>query len=372
VLGVERVGVTDDFFELGGHSLLATQMVARLRRAVDGAGRPVSVMDAFKRRTIRELAALIERPERGPRRLLHELTPPLPPEARVRSHVCVPYRGGSAVVYQPLAHALPAGHSLWSIAIPAHDVGLDEDALPFDELAERCVQVILERVQGPLVLYGHCGVGGAIVIELARRLEAAGRELEAVYVAAMFPFARPKGLLAALAARLERLSGNRAHANWLKSMGVDMDELDPDHADRILRNMRHDTEAAEQHFTELLDRRVARLKAPIISAVGERDSITEYLVDRLRGRAQRLRGPGAAARCRSAGATRGSPTRRPARRGWGRRSRACRARGRWPGRPERSPPAPGHPGDAGPRPRHPRPPRPALPGSRRCSDQPAA
>src|SRR5690606_6722358 len=31
VLGVDRVGRSDDFFELGGHSLLATQLVSRIK-----------------------------------------------------------------------------------------------------------------------------------------------------------------------------------------------------------------------------------------------------------------------------------------------------------------------------------------------------
>ncbi|WP_254910232.1 hypothetical protein, partial [Micromonospora sp. NBS 11-29] len=133
---------------------------------------------------------------------------------------------------------MPAGHALWSLAIPGHDVGLTEDALPFDELTTRVADEILERVEGPLALYGHCGVGSAIVAEVARKVEAAGRDLDAVYIGAMFPFARPKGLFAATRNRLEQLRSNKHYASWLKSMGVDTDELDPEQADRIISNMR--------------------------------------------------------------------------------------------------------------------------------------
>ncbi|WP_406108780.1 amino acid adenylation domain-containing protein [Micromonospora globbae] len=281
VLGVPAVGIDDDFFDLGGHSMLATQVVAKIRKAEHG-GRAVGVMDLFQQRTIRELAAFMSGSagQEGPRRLLYELTKPIPAKQRVVSYVCVPYGGGSAIVYQPLADALPAGHALWSLAIPGHDVGLSEDAVPFDELTTRVAEEILERVEGPLVLYGHCGVGSAIVTEVARKVEAAGRELEALYIGAMFPFARPKGIFAALRTRMEKLRSNRHYASWLKSMGVDTDELDPEQADRIISNMRADSRASEEYFTGLLDRRVTKLRAPIVSVVGSEDPVTDYYTER--------------------------------------------------------------------------------------------
>ncbi|MGW5669986.1 amino acid adenylation domain-containing protein [Micromonospora sp. NPDC003776] len=281
VLGVATLGIDDDFFDLGGHSMLATQVVARIRKAELG-GRAVGVMDLFQQRTIRDLARYIsgDAVEEGPRRLLYELTKPIPAAQRVLSYVCVPYGGGSAIVYQPLADALPAGHALWSLAIPGHDVGLAEDALPFEELTRRVADEILERVEGPIALYGHCGVGSAIIAEVARKVEAAGRDLEAVYIGAMFPFARPKGLFARARNRLEQLKSNRHYASWLKSMGVDTDELDPEQADRIISNMRADSRASEEYFTGLLDRRAAKLRAPIISVVGSEDPVTDYYRER--------------------------------------------------------------------------------------------
>ena len=281
LIGVPTLGVDDDFFDLGGHSLLATQVVARLRRAL-GAG--VSVLDVFAHPTIRSLATLIDTPlaERGPRPLLHELT--RPSSGHTLSVVCVPYGGGSAVIYQPLADALPPGSSLYSLAIPGNDIGLDETALPFDELLTRASAEVLEKVTGPLVLYGHC-VGSAITIELARRLEAAGREVEAVYVGATFPFARPTGpVLSRLAkfARGDRLRGNRVYENWLRSMGVELATMEPAEADAIVRNMRNQANAAEDYFTDLFERQVRPLRAPVISVVGERDPETDFYRERYR------------------------------------------------------------------------------------------
>jgi len=281
VLGTDVQGIDEDFFDLGGHSMLATQVVARIRRA-NRNGRAVGVMDLFQHRTIRELAAFMEVPAEAeePRRLLYELTAPIPAGERTLTYVCIPYGGGSAIVYQPLADALPAGNALFSVAIPGHDVGLEETALPFDELTTRVAVEVAERIGGPLALYGHCGVGSAIVAEVARKLEAAGRELDAVYIGAMFPFARPKGPYAALRTSLERLRSNRHYASWLKSMGVDTDELDPEHANRIISNMRADSRASEEYFTRLLDQRAEKLRAPIVSVVGSEDPITDYFTER--------------------------------------------------------------------------------------------
>ncbi|MFD4562314.1 amino acid adenylation domain-containing protein, partial [Streptomyces sp. NPDC058469] len=57
VLGLARVGATDDFFELGGQSLLATQVVSRVRE-VFGAEIPLAAL--FDHPTVRALAALVE------------------------------------------------------------------------------------------------------------------------------------------------------------------------------------------------------------------------------------------------------------------------------------------------------------------------
>jgi amino acid adenylation domain-containing protein len=58
LLGVTRVGLTDNFFLLGGHSLLGTQLIARLR---DAFGVDLPLRTVFDRPTVAGLAGEVER-----------------------------------------------------------------------------------------------------------------------------------------------------------------------------------------------------------------------------------------------------------------------------------------------------------------------
>ncbi|MFE6855973.1 AMP-binding protein, partial [Streptomyces sp. NPDC057674] len=284
LLDLPRVGALDDFFELGGHSLLATQVVARMRRAFPDLATPVGVMDLFKYPTVRRLAALVSAPEgeRGPRRLLHLLTP----ERRevAASVVCAPYGGGSALIYKPLADAMPADWALHSIAVPGHELG--EEAMDIDEVARLCAEEIVANVTGPLVLYGHCGVGVRLTVEIARRVEAAGREIDAVHLGGIFPFARPKGRGAALAERFAELSArlrsDQGMINALAAAGLDVDEVDEEQLRLIVRNRRVGTQGAERYFGELYESEGGTITAPVIAVCGDRDPATEFYEERFR------------------------------------------------------------------------------------------
>ncbi|WP_113703492.1 MFS transporter, partial [Nonomuraea lactucae] len=287
LLGVPDIHVDDDFFELGGHSLVAIQAVARLRRLLAPVeGRSVGVMDLFKHSTVRALAELIEEPapagEDRSRELLHRLTRSRATPALTL--VCFPYGGGSALVYQPLADALPEECALYSMAFPGHDPGRpDEPAMPLEGVVDQCVTEILDGIPGPIALYGHCGIGGAVTAEVARRLEARGRDLEAVYIGAIFPFARPEGRIAGPLGRLlrtDRLRGDRAYENRMKAMGNDISGLDEEQVRFMVRNQRRDTLIAEESFTRMLSERDERLRAPVIAVVGEQDPATDYSIER--------------------------------------------------------------------------------------------
>ncbi|GGO17072.1 hypothetical protein GCM10010116_34480 [Microbispora rosea subsp. aerata] len=278
VLGVTGFGVDDDFFALGGDSFRAVRAV----REIDPALR---VIDLFTRPTIRELAAHLDSGAQAPAGLLHRLAGP---RTASRTLVCLPYGGGSAAAFRPLAAELARrspGTAVVAVELPGHDSARpDEAMLPIPDLADR-LTAELAAISGPIALYGHC-VGSAATMELALRLEEAGTPVAGVVVGGSFPDARLPGRLSAWWNRRfpsHRWSSDRAQRDFLRTLGA----VDDDFGDTgiMLRALRHDVEEAQAWFSRHLDSPAyeeRRLKVPLLCVIGERDRSTELYRERYR------------------------------------------------------------------------------------------
>ncbi|MFD0345686.1 alpha/beta fold hydrolase [Kitasatospora aburaviensis] len=277
VLVVDEIGAADDFFALGGDSFSAVHAVRLI-------GRGLSVIDLFQHPTVRELAVLLDAraggtADEGPRTLLHKLTRGNAPAGL--NVVCVPYGGGSPITFQPLADALPAGHRLYAVELPGHDPSRPDDELAeLDSLADRLTEQITERIDGPVLLYGHC-LGGALATALSR-LEAAGVDLRGVALGGTFPAARLPGRFAEWMAR--RLPGDRMLSNRSTSTTCAPWAASPTSTTRPSRTSWSgrcaDVRQAEEFYTRAYgDGRPAPIAAPIL-VVGEKDRATQLYEER--------------------------------------------------------------------------------------------
>ncbi len=173
VLGVERVGRDDDFFELGGHSLLAIQLFAAIKDEF-GISAPLSVL--FEAPTLVDLASRIIDP-------VPDQEPP--PVVTIRSGAagpplfCMPPAGGNVMVYEPMARAFAGERSVLGVQARGVD-GVASPLRTIEEMAAYCEEAILAvEPEGPYLLAGY-SMGGLVAFETARRMEAAGRQVDLV------------------------------------------------------------------------------------------------------------------------------------------------------------------------------------------------
>ncbi|MGW4381383.1 non-ribosomal peptide synthetase [Kitasatospora sp. NPDC004531] len=261
ILGRTGFGIDDDFFRLGGDSFAAV----RAMLAVDSR---VPVIELFKNPTVRSLAARLRDEVADAEQLLHRLTP-AGRDAEV-TLVCLPYGGGNAIAYQPLADALPDGVALWALSQPGYDPsGSPEQFRPFEEIVERVAEEVRERIAGPVVVYGHCA-GTAMAAALSPELEARGVELKAVYLAASLPEPDP-----ARALEIERATGNEAWAAYLQSLGGLDGALEWATIDHIMVAGRQDHEGAMEFHLRSRANRPEPINAPIRCVFGDADPATE-------------------------------------------------------------------------------------------------
>lgn len=277
ILGLETFGIDDGFFELGGESFKALKAVRRL-------GDWIGIMDFFKHPTVRTLAEYIDAGKPSDRHLLHKLTRHAPGSRTDFSMVCVPYAGGSAITYQPLAVQMPGNIELYALDLPGHDYSRkDEPLLPIREVARQCIEEIKQTVKGPVVLYGHC-VGGALTMEIARQLDEEKYPLLRVFLGGTFPIARIPGRFFDWYSKLfpsDRSMSNKSYHAFLKALGGFTEVEDLEERDFMIRCLRHDARESEDYYTEAYaEKGWPKLSCPVTCVIGEKDRATELYEER--------------------------------------------------------------------------------------------
>ncbi|WP_410641645.1 thioesterase II family protein [Amycolatopsis sp. lyj-346] len=95
--------------------------------------------------------------------------------------VCFPYAGGSASYYFPVAKALASTADVLAIQYPGRQDRRSEKCLgTIGELADEVTEVLRPWLDRPTVLFGH-SMGATLGFEVARRLEAGGGPLLALF-----------------------------------------------------------------------------------------------------------------------------------------------------------------------------------------------
>ncbi|HEX6368052.1 MAG TPA: amino acid adenylation domain-containing protein [Longimicrobium sp.] len=170
VLGVDRVGVHDDFFALGGNSLVALRLLARVREAT---GRAVAVAALLQGPTVEQMARAVA--DHRPAVRLPVVA--LQPEGTARPLFLVHAGGGHVACYAPLAALLAPDQPLYAFQAQ----GLDDGLPPLRGVEAMAAYYVegLRRAQprGPYRL-GGWSYGGIAAFEMARRLHAAGEQVE--------------------------------------------------------------------------------------------------------------------------------------------------------------------------------------------------
>lgn len=175
LLGVDGVGLDQDFFDLGGQSLVAVRLVAKIKNTYQV---ELGLSTLFEARTIRQLAALVDRRRSGAAQ----------DALRWSSLVCIKPGGdlhpiyfisglrGNVLNFHTVARYLGPDRPVYALQPP----GLD-GKLPFlgsvEEVASHYINEIRSlQPHGPYHLAGY-SFGGFVTFEMAQQLRRMGEEV---------------------------------------------------------------------------------------------------------------------------------------------------------------------------------------------------
>ena len=209
VLGLEKVGVTDDFFELGGNSLLVMRLFSELEAIFE---QRLPLVEIFVAPTIEKMAERIEamigeQPARSASDIDNSLVVLKAGKSGAALFLIHDVEGDTGL-YLNLANEMKGDRAIYAIKPQriSDTKGAPIAHTRVPELAAHCAKSI-RRVQpeGPYLVGGLCA-GGVIAYETACQLEQGGADVKLALMDAPAPGAEKKsGLIANQ--RMENLGG---------------------------------------------------------------------------------------------------------------------------------------------------------------------
>jgi amino acid adenylation domain-containing protein len=170
-LGVNKIGVHDNFFELGGHSLIAVKVMGRIEKET---GKRLPLATLFEAPTAEKLASILEP---GAKSITWDSLVPIKPQGNKIPLYMVHGAGLNVLLFNTLAINMSADQPVYGLQAKGLN-GIDEPLGKIEDIAAHYIGAILEsNPNGPYALAGY-SFGGIIAFEMARQLEALGKEVK--------------------------------------------------------------------------------------------------------------------------------------------------------------------------------------------------
>ncbi len=161
----------DNFFELGGHSLIAVQVMAKIEKET---GKRLPLATLFESSTVERLAQVLEL---GGKFITWDSLVPIKPKGNKMPLYMVHGAGLNVLLFNTLAMGMSPDQPVYGLQAKGLN-GIDEPLTRIEDIAAHYISAIMaQNPTGPYALAGY-SFGGIIAFEMARQLEAIGKEVK--------------------------------------------------------------------------------------------------------------------------------------------------------------------------------------------------